>query len=163
VTYNFTHLRSLAPFGTKRGYKRITLPYHHPFEDSSCTHVAQGAKVLGSKMTEPLPLETILEEFTEDANAWVLRDAESGKYVIIPHPNYPGRHIIHFFLNPTQAEKVRKKIRKASPALKNRNIAVEEVKLLHACRNIAADKTPEHADSFVVHPYNEVWEFLNET
>jgi len=113
-------------------------------------------------MIEPLPLETILAEFNEAAKAWVLRDVTSGKYVIIPHPEYPDRVIIHFFLNPTQAEKMRKKIRNVSPALKNRKIAVEEVKLLRACRSIAADKTAEHADSFVVHPYNEVWEFLNE-
>jgi hypothetical protein len=113
-------------------------------------------------MTEPLSLETILAEFKEDTKAWVLRDAESRKYVVIPHEKYPGRQIIHFFLNATQAEKMRKKIRKVSLALKNRKIAIEEVKLLRACRSIAADKTPENADSFVVHPYNEVWEFLNE-
>lgn len=37
---------------------------------------------------------------------------EVGKYVIIPHPKYPGRAIIHFFLNRAQAEHVLKEIRK---------------------------------------------------
>jgi hypothetical protein len=109
-------------------------------------------------MTEPLSLETILGEFNEDAKAWILRDAELGKYVVIPHPNYPGRNITHFFLNPKQAEDVLQKIREASPKLKGRKLIVEEVKLKETCRVIAADKD----DGFVVHPYNEVWEFLKE-
>jgi hypothetical protein len=36
------------------------------------------------------------------------------------------------------------------------------VKLLQALRSIAADKTPGHADSFVVHSPNEVFEFLHQ-
>jgi hypothetical protein len=109
-------------------------------------------------MTDPLPLETILAEFKESHKAWVLRDVDSGKYVIIPHPKYPHRVIIHFFLNSDQA----KAVLKVTPKLRNRNIVSEEVKLLEACRRIATDKTPGHADSFVVHLYNEVWEFLDE-
>ena len=113
-------------------------------------------------MTEPLSIETILGEFKESDKAWVLRDVESGKYVIIPHPKYPDHSIINFFLNPAQANQVLEEIRKVNPKLRNRNIVSEEIKLLEACRSIAADETPRNADSFVVHPYNEVWEFLDE-
>lgn len=48
-------------------------------------------------MAEPLSLEVIQTEFSEDSEAWVLRDRKSGKYLIIPHPNYPNRKPIHFF------------------------------------------------------------------
>lgn len=111
-------------------------------------------------MTEPLSIETILAEFKEGDKVWVLKDTEVGKYVVIPHPRYPGRATIHFFLNPAQAEHVLTEIRKVNAKLRNRKIAVEEVKLLPAVRSIAADKTPGNADSYVVHPYNEVWEYL---
>lgn len=113
-------------------------------------------------MTEPLSLETILGEFNENAEAWILRDAESGKYVVIPHPAYPERNISHFFLNPKQAEDVMQRIHEASPMLKDRKLVVAEVKLLQSCRDIAAEKNSKYGDGFVVHPYNEVWEFLNE-
>jgi hypothetical protein len=110
-------------------------------------------------MTEPLSIETILAEFKEQDKAWVLKDVEVGKYVIIPHPSYPGHAIIHFFINPAQAEHVLKEIRKVNAKLRNRKIAAEEVKLLQAVRSIAADKTPRSADTYMVHPYDELWEF----
>lgn len=50
-------------------------------------------------MTEPLSLDTLLAEFDEAAEAWVLRDSRSGKYVTIPHERYPGRIILHFFMS----------------------------------------------------------------
>jgi len=105
-------------------------------------------------MTEPLSLETILGEFNENAEAWILRDAESGKYVVIPHPDYPERNITHFFLNPKQAEDVMQRIREASLMLKDRKLAVEEVKLLQTCRDIAAEKNSKYEDGFVVHRHN---------
>lgn len=109
-------------------------------------------------MTEPLSLETILGEFNEDTNAWILRDAESGEDVIVPHPAYPGRRITHLFLNPIQAEQFSQRVREASPIVKDRKLVVQEVKLIQTCRLIAANKE----DGFAVHPYNEVWEFLNQ-
>ena len=38
-------------------------------------------------MTDPLSLETIRAEFSEDTQAWVLQDKESKKYVTIPIPS----------------------------------------------------------------------------
>jgi hypothetical protein len=113
-------------------------------------------------MTAPLSQETILGGLKENAKGWILREAESGKYVVIPHPDYPERNITHFFLNPKQAEDVMQRVREASPKLKDRKLVVEEVKLLQTCRDIAAEKDSKHEDGFVVHPHNEAWEFLNE-
>ncbi len=50
-------------------------------------------------MEKPLDFETIRSEFSEDDVAWILQDSQSGKYVTIPHPSYPGRNIFHFFLS----------------------------------------------------------------
>ncbi|MDQ2865450.1 MAG: hypothetical protein M3R51_04435 [Candidatus Eremiobacteraeota bacterium] len=44
-------------------------------------------------MTDPLSLDVQLSEFDASYEAWVLRDANSGMYVTIPHPKYPGRTI----------------------------------------------------------------------
>lgn len=43
-------------------------------------------------MTDPLSLDTIQSEFSEESEAWVLQDTKSKKYVTIPHPKYPGRN-----------------------------------------------------------------------
>ncbi len=112
-------------------------------------------------MTEPLSLNTILTEFNEDVEAWVLQDEKSKKYVTIPHPKYPERNPIHFFLSKGDAESVLVEILDVNWALKNREIYPVKVKLLTAVRSIASDKTMGNADSFVVHPPNEVYEFVN--
>lgn len=111
-------------------------------------------------MTDPLSLETILAEFSEDTEVWVLQDEKSKKYVTIPHQKYPGRNPIHFFLSKSDAESVLIEILDVNWALKNRNIFPVKVKLLKAVRSIAADKTLGNADGFVVHPPNEVFEFV---
>jgi hypothetical protein len=113
-------------------------------------------------MTDPLSLETILAEFDEKAEAWVLQDRKTKKYVTIPHPKYPGRNPIHFFLSKEDAERVLAEILDVNWPLKNREIFAVSVKLLQAVRNIATDKTENNADGFVVHPPNEVFEFIRQ-
>lgn len=113
-------------------------------------------------MTDPLSLETIVAEFSDDSEAWVLRDTKSKKYVTIPHPRYPGRNPIHFFLSKADAERVLTEILDVNWPLKNRDIFPVSVKLLKAIRIIAADKTAGNADGFVVHPPNEVFEFIRQ-
>ena len=113
-------------------------------------------------MTDPLSLDTIQSEFNEESEAWVLQDTNSKKYVTIPHPKYPGRNPLHFFMSRNDAEAVLQEILDVNRALRNRNIIATKVKLLQACRSIAADKTPDNADGFVVHPPNEVYEFLRQ-
>jgi hypothetical protein len=113
-------------------------------------------------MTDPLSLETIRTEFSEDTEAWVLQDKKSKKYVTIPHPKYPGRNPIHFFLSKSDAESVLTEILDVNWALGNRDIFPVSVKLLQAIRGIAAAKTLGDADGFVVHPPNEVFEFVRQ-
>ncbi|MBI5462793.1 MAG: hypothetical protein HY941_11475 [Gammaproteobacteria bacterium] len=113
-------------------------------------------------MTDPLSLETIQAEFSENTEAWVLQDKQSKKYVTIPHPKYPGRSPIHFFMSKNDAESVLTEILDANFALGNREIFPVKVKLLQAIRGIAADKTAGNADGFVVHPPNEVFEFVRQ-
>jgi hypothetical protein len=48
-------------------------------------------------MTESLSIETILAKFKEGNKAWVLKDVEVGKYVVIPHALPESRY--HPFLS----------------------------------------------------------------
>jgi hypothetical protein len=57
-------------------------------------------------MADPLDLDTILAEFSEDDPAWVLCDTASGKYVTIPDARYPGRNIFRFFMSELDAKRI---------------------------------------------------------
>lgn len=113
-------------------------------------------------MTEPLPLDTILSEFSEDAEAWVLQDQQSQQYVVIPHNNFPGRNPIHFFLKRSDAEAVLMELVDENEKLKDKDIFPVKVKLLQALRGIASDTNPLNADAFVVHSPNEVYEYIRD-
>jgi len=107
-------------------------------------------------MAEPLSLEVIKSEFSEESEAWVLRD-ESGKYLIIPHPSYPNRKPIHFFFNKEAAQDVLTEILDVNEELRSEEVLPIQVKLLQTLREIASGKT--NGDGFVVHPPNEVYKF----
>ena len=111
-------------------------------------------------MTEPLSYEVIQAEFSENDEAWVLQDQGSKKYLTIPHPRYPGRHPIHFFLRKEDAQDILQEVLDVNPAIAGKDIFPIKVKLLHACRSIAENKGADSADGFVVHPPNEVYKFL---
>jgi len=114
-------------------------------------------------MTEPYNLETILAEFDEEAEAWVLQDKTSGMYVTIPHPKYPGRNPIHFFMSESDAQDVLVEILDVNPKLKKHEIYPVKVKLIQAIKGVASGaKKLGNADGFVVHSPNEVFEFINE-
>lgn len=109
--------------------------------------------------TDPLSLETLLGEFDDKYEAWVLRDARSGRYLTIPHPKYPGRIIVHFFMSRENAVTVLDAVTKAGSAVVAAAPMIPvKVNLHEAMRSIAATKTPGFADGFVVHPPNEVFE-----
>jgi len=111
-------------------------------------------------MTEPLSLETILGEFSDEDETWVLQDQLSGQYLTIPDDRFPGRNPIRFFLSRHDAESVLKEVLKAKQSLRQARITAVKVKTKQAIASIAMDKTPGHADAFVVHSPNEVFEFL---
>lgn len=113
-------------------------------------------------MAEPLSLETITSEFTDGYDAWVLQDAKSKQYVVIPHPRYPGRKPIHFFMSQQDAAQVLQELLDVNTRLAKQHIVPVKVKLLQACRSIASGGQAAAADSFVVHPPNEVFEFIRE-
>ncbi|MFI5366370.1 MAG: hypothetical protein ACHQ4J_12185 [Candidatus Binatia bacterium] len=111
-------------------------------------------------MTGPLPLETILSEFDEDYEAWVLQDRESAKYVVIPDDRFPGRRPIRFFMRREDAESVRQELLEQNISLRDRDIYPVKVPLRQALRSIAADTTPGNVDAFVFHSPNEVYEWV---
>ena len=82
-------------------------------------------------MTEPLSLETILSEFSEDTEAWVLQDKITTQYVSIPHPKYPNRTPLQFFLSRKDAETLLMEILDVNPRLRNKKIFPVSVKLLY--------------------------------
>jgi hypothetical protein len=109
--------------------------------------------------TDPLSLETIMGEFDKTYEAWVLRDAKSGKYVTLPHANYPGRIIVNFFMSRNDAMTVLDAIVKTGNEIVKRSpIIPVKVNLHEAMQSIAATKTTGYADGFVVHTPNEVFE-----
>lgn len=111
-------------------------------------------------MTDPLSLETILAEFSEDAEAWVLKEKSSEQYLAIPHPKYPGRQPLHFFMSRADAEAVLNEVLDVNTNLQAKDIFPSKVMLLRAARAIATKPVPGGVDGFVVHPPNEVFEFI---
>jgi hypothetical protein len=113
-------------------------------------------------MTQPLPLDTVLSEFSEQSHAWVLQSKRHGTFLMIPDHRFPGRRPVRFFMSQADAARMLTEVLKVNPSLAGQQITPVSVKLLQALRDIAADKTPGHADSFVVHSPNEVFEFLHD-
>jgi hypothetical protein len=111
-------------------------------------------------MTQPLPLDTILGEFSEQSDAWVLQSKRQGSFLVIPDDRFPGRRPVRFFMSEADAARMLAEVLEVKPSLVSERITPVSVKLLQALRDIAADKTPGHADSFVLHSPNEVFEFL---
>lgn len=111
-------------------------------------------------MTQPLPLNTVLSEFSEDSTAWVRQSKKGGRYLVVPDERLPGRKPIRFLMSKLDAKRLLSAVLGVNPGLASQNIAPVEVKLLAALRSISADKTPDHADSFVLHSPNEVYEFM---
>lgn len=64
-------------------------------------------------------------------------------------------------MSKLDAERFLSTVLGAKPELSGEGICPVRVKLLTALRSIAADKTPGHADSFVVHSPDEVFEFMH--
>jgi hypothetical protein len=104
-------------------------------------------------MIQPLSLDVVLEEFSEEYKAWVIQ-GKSGQYLVIPDNRFPGRRPIRFFMSELDASRVVDAVLQAKPQLAGQNLVPVEVRLLEALRGVAADKNPSHADSFVVHSPN---------
>lgn len=114
-------------------------------------------------MAQTLSLDTILSEFDEKSEAWVLQDEKSKKYLTIPDPRHPGRNPIRLFLRREDAEGLLQEVLEVNEHLRQKDIFATKVKLIQALKGIAGDKAPGHADSFVVHSPNEVYDWLRES
>ncbi len=113
-------------------------------------------------MSDPLSLDTIVSEFSDESEAWVLKESSSAQYVSIPHPKHPGRRPLQFFMSRRDAEAVLTELLDVNPGLRGKDIFPAKVKLLQAARAIAEKPVPGGIDGFVVHPPNEVFEFIRQ-
>lgn len=113
-------------------------------------------------MSKPLPLDTLVGEFSEDYKAWVIQSKKTGQYLVIPDDRFPGRKPIRFFMSEADASRVIDVVVDARPALKQFGLQPVQVLFQESLRKIAADKRSDYADSFVVHSPNEVYEFVRE-
>ncbi len=111
-------------------------------------------------MTKPLPLDTLLGEFSEDYKAWVIQSKKTGQYLVIPDDLFPGRKPIRFFMSETDASRVIDAVLNAKPSLAGAALGPVQVILHDALKRISAEKRSDYADSFVVHSPNEVFEFV---
>lgn len=111
-------------------------------------------------MIRPLSLDVIEGEFSEEYSAWTIR-ADNGKFLVIPDPRFPGRKPIRFFMSEADARRVMDAVLHVKPELGRTKLAPVQLPLLDSLRRIALDSNQDHADSFVVHSPNEVYEFLN--
>ena len=91
-------------------------------------------------MDKPIPLETILGEFDDDYEAWVLQDSASGLYVVVPDDRYPGRRPIRFFMKSDDAATLLAEIAKVNDRLRDRDIHPVKVNLKRAMRGIASPR-----------------------
>lgn len=114
-------------------------------------------------MKEPYTLEMILSEFDEKTIAWVLQEKTSGLYVTIPHPKYPGKNPMHFFLSEADAQSVLVELMEENEKLRDKEIFPVRVLLIHALKGIASGAyNPGNVDGFVVHSPNEVYEYVRD-
>ncbi len=114
-------------------------------------------------MTKPYSLETILSEFDEKTIAWVLQEKTAGLYVTIPHPKYPGKNPMHFFLSESDAQAVLVELLEENEKLRTKEIYAVRVLLLQALKGIASGAyNPKNVDGFVVHSPNEVYEYVRD-
>ncbi len=74
-------------------------------------------------MTQPLPLDTVLSEFSETSEAWVLQAKRSGKYLTIPDNRFPGRRPVRFFMSRLDADRMLTEVLKVNPSLAAENIS----------------------------------------
>lgn len=109
-------------------------------------------------MTEPIGIDSILSEFTEDDSAWIVMDAISGARLNVPAPQYPGIDVVRFFLSPEDAARHIEEVLKAAPHLRESVLVPVPVPLIKTATGIAAQKKLGAKVGFVVHSPNEVFE-----
>jgi hypothetical protein len=113
------------------------------------------------QMIQPMSIDVILREFSEEYRAWVI-EAESGKCLAIPDRRFPGRKPILFFKTEYDASRLLGAVLKARPMFESQRLVAVEVRLLETLRRVASDKNRGQTDSFVIHSANEVSDFISQ-
>jgi hypothetical protein len=106
-------------------------------------------------MIQPMSLDVVLREYSEDYRAWVVQ-ANNGRYLVVPDNRFPGRRPIVFFKNRYDASRLLGALLRVRPALEPQGLIEVEVRLLATLRGVAADRSRAQADSFVILAPNEV-------
>ena len=124
-------------------------------------HLIISGKGRQVQMIQPMSLDVVLREFSEEYTAWVIQ-ANSGKYLVIPDNRFPGRRPIVFFKSRYDASRLLDAILKLRPVLIPQGLIEVEVRLLETLRGIAADRSRAQADSFVILSPNEVSDLISQ-
>lgn len=112
-------------------------------------------------MIQPMSLDVVLPEFSEDFKAWVIQ-AINGRYLAIPDYRFPGRRPIVFVKSRYDASRLLDALLKARPVLEPQRLIEIEVRLLETLRGVAADRSRTQADSFVILSPNEVSDLMSQ-
>ncbi len=107
-------------------------------------------------MPNVLSLETILSEFNENTEAWLLADSTTFPYKYLSVPSKNGKQFYRFFMRKEDAEEFLIEILDVKVSLSEKRILPVKVKLLHTASLILM--IPE--SYFSVHSPNEVFEYV---
>ena len=102
-----------------------------------------------------LSRDTMLAQFTEESQAWVLKSGRSEQYLILPSLEEPDRCLVRFFLTEEDANQILSLALTKVPRLVLARLYVARVPLLESIRRIANGDC-DHADSYTVHCSSEV-------
>jgi hypothetical protein len=101
-----------------------------------------------------------LNDFNDEDQAWMIRDAISGARLNIPDKQYPGTEVVRLFLSEVDAKTVIEKTKAAgSTRIGNSVLVAVQVPLLMTIREIVDLRKAGTDIGFVVHSPNEVYEF----
>ena len=98
-------------------------------------------------MIQPMSLDVVLGEFSEEYRAWVIQ-AISGRYLVVPDNRFPGRRPIVFFKSRYDASRLLEAILKVRPALEPQRLIEVEVRLLETLQPTGAELKPTALSSF---------------
>jgi len=109
---------------------------------------------------EPIPPEMIRADFPPRYEAWILRDEEAGRDLYIPHHDYPGKSIVHFFMSKESAQETFEAILVEEPQKAARLSQVKPVKVVweDKVREIEGLYAQNRAIGYTTHSPQEVFE-----
>jgi len=92
-------------------------------------------------MIQPLSLDVIEGEFSEEYKAWVIQ-GKNGKFLVIPDNRFPGRRPIRFFMSQSDADRVLNAVLDANPSLAKQRLVPCKFRCLNPCVDSQRKQTP---------------------